>query len=122
MASATAARALDRTSALPLWAQLLEDLRRRLAAGAFERGFPGENDLVGQYEVSRHTVREALRRLRDSGVLESGRGRSTQVRKEIEQPLGSLYSLFREVEARGMVQASTVLALGLMTRAYGASS
>lgn len=115
MASATAARALDRTSALPLWAQLLEDLRRRLAAGAFERGFPGENDLVGQYEVSRHTVREALRRLRDSGVLESGRGRSTQVRKEIEQPLGSLYSLFREVEARGMVQASTVLALGLVT-------
>lgn len=115
MASATAARALDRSSALPLWAQLLEDLNRRLAVGAFEQGFPGENDLVAQYGVSRHTVREALRRLRDGGVLESGRGRSTQVRKEIEQPLGSLYSLFREVEGRGMVQASRVITLELTT-------
>jgi uncharacterized membrane protein YfcA len=35
----------------------------------------------------------------------------TQVRRGIEQPLGSLYSLFREVEARGMRQTSEVLAL-----------
>lgn len=93
---------------MPLWAQLHEDLSRRLATGAFDQGFPGEMELVAEYAVSRHTVREALRRLRDQGVLDSTRGRATQVRKGIEQPLGALYSLFREVEAQGMVQTSLV--------------
>lgn len=111
MAARTTARQLNRQSPMPLWAQLQEDLTRRLALGAFDDGFPGEMDLVETYAVSRHTVREALRRLRETGVLESGRGRSTQVRRDIEQPLGSLYSLFREVEARGMRQTSEVLAL-----------
>lgn len=115
MGSAVIARPPDRGSPLPLWAQLMEDLNRRLAVGAFDHGFPGELDLVAQYGVSRHTVREALRRLRESGVLESGRGRPTQVRRGIEQPLGSLYSLFREVESRGMVQTSQVLDLSLVT-------
>jgi len=108
-AAATRARPLDRHSPMPLWAQLHEDLGRRLAAGAFDRAFPGEMELVEEYQVSRHTVREALRRLRELGVLDSTRGRATQVRKGIEQPLGALYSFFREVEARGMVQTSIVL-------------
>lgn len=108
--TATQARSLDRKHPLPLWAQLQQDLVRRLELGAFDDGFPGEHELAGAYDVSRHTVREALRRLRESGVLDSARGRPTQVRGGIEQPLGSLYSLFREVEARGMVQVSEVLA------------
>jgi GntR family transcriptional regulator len=106
-----AARPLDRDNPMPLWAQLQQELTRRLAAGAFPTSFPGELELVDTYGVSRHTVREALRRLRDTGVLESSRGRVTQVRRGIEQPLGSLYSLFREVEASGMRQTSEVLAL-----------
>src|ERR1700731_3642831 len=94
-------QAVDRTNPLPLWAQLHEDLRRRLGTGAFTQHFPTELELVEQYAVSRHTVREALRRLRDSGVLDSARGRGTWIAQPpIEQPLGSLYSLFQEVEAR----------------------
>jgi GntR family transcriptional regulator len=104
-------RPLDRRSPMPLWAQLQEELTRRLIAGEFDEAFPGELELGQEYEVSRHTVREALRRLRETGVLESARGRGTQVRRDIEQPLGSLYSLFREVEARGMRQTSLVFAL-----------
>ncbi len=106
-----AARALDRSSPMPLWAQLQQDLNRQLAAGAFDRAFPTESELTETYAVSRHTVREALRRLRETGVLDSARGRGTQVRREIEQPLGSLYSLFRSVEAHGMRPSSRVLAL-----------
>ena len=116
------ARPLDRHSPMPLWAQLQHDLDRRLALGAFDDGFPAEMDLVEAYEVSRHTVREALRRLREAGVLDSARGRGTQVRRGIEQPLGSLYSLFREVEARGMTQTSTVLALRLEKNADAAEA
>ncbi len=102
---------LDRTSSVPLWVQLIDDCERRLQSGEFDAAFPGEHELCREYDVSRHTVREALRRLRDRGVLDSGRGRTTRVRRDrIEQPLGALYSLFREVEARGMSQRSEVLA------------
>ncbi len=114
-AATDSARQLDRNSPMPLWAQLHDDLSRRLTLGEFDRAFPGELDLVSEYAVSRHTVREALRRLRDRGVLDTARGRATQVRRRIEQPLGSLYSLFREVENLGMVQASVVLRQAIVT-------
>lgn len=101
---------LNRASALPLWAQLYDDLVRRLADEPLGADFPSEHELAEEYGVSRHTVREALRRLRDTGVLEYGRGRRPAVRRpHIEQPLGALYSLFSEVEARGMRQHSQVL-------------
>ncbi|MDF2143852.1 GntR family transcriptional regulator [Knoellia sp. p5-6-4] len=107
---------LDRASGVPLWRQLHQDLLRRLAAGDFELGFPGEVELQREYSVSRHTVREALRRIREAGLIDSGRGRSTRVRSDaIEQPLGGLYSLFRQVEAQGLEQRSEVLTLELTT-------
>ena len=100
---------IDRGSALPLWAQVLGDLRRRLAAGEFQERFPGDEELTAHYGVSRHTVREALRRLAAEGVIERGRGRGTFVTgRVIEQPLGALYSLFRSVEEQGFVQRSIV--------------
>jgi GntR family transcriptional regulator len=110
------ARPLDRQDPLPLWAQLEADLRRRIRAGAFDARFPGEHELVEEYGISRHTVRDALRRLRTEGVLESGRGRGTWLRRpKIEQPLGALYSLFRSVEASGLEQRSEVLELSVRT-------
>ncbi|MDN5933345.1 MAG: GntR family transcriptional regulator [Pseudonocardia sp.] len=57
----------------------------------------GEHELVADYEGSRHTVRDAQRRLRDEGILDSGRGRGTRVRKpRIEQPLGALGRVHRD--------------------------
>ncbi|GHH69339.1 transcriptional regulator [Streptosporangium violaceochromogenes] len=101
---------MDRSSALPLWAQLRADLDRRLGAGEFEDAFPGELALVAEYGVSRHTVREALRRLRADGVVTAERGRAPRlaVQAAIEQPLGALYSLFASVEAAGQRQRSVV--------------
>ena len=106
---------LDRASAKPLWAQLYEDLTRRLRAGEFAEFFPGELQLMDDYRVSRHTVREALRRMRDEGLVDAGRGRQSTVRTAaIEQPLGSLYSMFAAVEAQGMEQYSKVLSQELV--------
>jgi GntR family transcriptional regulator len=104
---------LDRAGGLPLWAQLLADLRRRLTAGEFAAAFPGELALVAEYGVSRHTVREALRRLREEGLVVAGRGRPPRLAgpAEIAQPLGTPYSLFSAVEATGRVQRSVVRVL-----------
>lgn len=106
---------LDRSGTQPLWAQLLEDLSRRLDAGEFADAFPGELALRDEYRVSRHTVREALRRLRESGIVTAGRGRAPRVaRGEIEQPLGALYSMFAAVEATGAQQVSVVRELDIL--------
>lgn len=94
---------------LPLWAQVLQDLRDRLAKGEFSSRFPSDLELVTHYEVSRHTVREAVRHLQDEGLLERRRGQGSFVTVPgIEQPVGTLYSLFRSIEARGMTQHSVV--------------
>ena len=115
---------MDRSSALPLWAQLHADLVRRIAGGEFAEGFPGEHALTTSYGLSRHTVREALRRLRDDGALVAERGRATRLADvpAIEQPLGALYSLFRAVEANGVTQHSIVRALELRTDPAAAST
>lgn len=67
-------RSLDRTSPVPLWTQLLEDIRRRSKNGEFVAELLAEMGLVAQYEVSRNTVREAMRRLRSDGVVVASRG------------------------------------------------
>jgi GntR family transcriptional regulator len=107
------AHRLDRSGADPLWAQLLADLRRRLGAGEFQASFPGELAIRDEYGVSRHTVREAVRRLREEGAVTAARGRTPKVAgaAEIEQPLGALYSLFASVEAAGLPQVSVVRVL-----------
>ena len=112
---AAAPRRLDRGSPLPLWAQLRDDLKRRLAVGAFGEAFPGELELAAEYEVSRHTVRAALQQLRADGVIVAERGRRPRLgaQEPITQPLGALYSLFASVEAAGLHQASIVRARDL---------
>lgn len=107
------AQTLDRSAERPLWEQLLADLRRRLDLDEFANVFPGELALVAEYGVSRHTVREAVRRLRDEGLVIAGRGRTPRRAEpaEIEQPLGEIYSLFTAVEATGRVQRSVVRTL-----------
>ncbi len=103
---------------MPLWAQVLEDLRRRLDAGEFVESFPTDIELIEHYDVSRHTAREAVRRLQDEGIVSRERGRGTFVRSpSIEQGTGALYSLFRSLEARGIEQRSEVLDLSEITDA-----
>ncbi len=104
---------LDRDNPMPLWAQLEAELRRRLEAGEFDAGpFPTDLILTEEYDVSRHTVREAVRQLNKTGLLKRERGRGTVVnRAEFEQSLGTLYSLFESVESAGVQQTSDVLAL-----------
>ncbi len=101
---------LDRSNPMPLWAQVLADVRERLATGEFDDRFPTDQELVEEYGVSRHTVREAVRRIQAEGILDRRRGRGTYVKKtSFEQPLGTLYSLFRSIESEGVGQTSVVL-------------
>jgi GntR family transcriptional regulator len=113
---------LDRSSSLPLWAQLEAELRQALDAGLFDERFPTDLELTRRYGVSRHTVRDAVGRLQADGLLRRVRGRGTVVeRPEFEQRLGALYSLFSSIEAAGVVQRSEVIDMGITENADVAS-
>lgn len=112
VSTVVAVTADDRTR--PKWQQVLDDLEDRLASGDIDQRFPTDRELVEHYEVSRHTVREAVRRLKARGIIERERGRGSIVRRpEFVQRLGTLYSLFQAVEAQGMTQTSEVIARDL---------
>jgi GntR family transcriptional regulator len=107
--SALGDRTLDRASPMPLWAQIVADLRARIAAGAFDERFPTDEELTASYGVSRQTAREAVRRLQAEGLLERRRGRGTTLtRPVLEQPLGALYSVALTVSGHGLAERSEI--------------
>lgn len=113
---------MEEQSDAPLWQQVLSDLERRIATGEIVDRFPTDRELVEEYGVSRHTVREAVQRLRARGLVERHRGRGSIVRPDqLHQPVGTLYSLFQAVEARGLPQRSEVLELAEVTDADAAA-
>ncbi len=65
----------------PRYQQVAQDLRAKMADGRFPTGaqLPTENDLCGLYNVSRFTVREALRVLAEDGLISRKRGSGTIV-------------------------------------------
>jgi GntR family transcriptional regulator len=94
----------------PMWEAIDQDLRARLARGEFNERFPTDRELVDEYDVSRHTIREAVRGLQDEGLITRNRGRgSFRTPESFAQPLGTIYSLFRSIEDSGVTQASVVI-------------
>lgn len=68
-------------STAPRYMALAEALRARIAAGEPDIGqlLPTEHALCDTYNVSRHTVREALRLLAEAGLIARRRGAGTVV-------------------------------------------
>jgi GntR family transcriptional regulator len=102
---------VDRSNPLPLWAQVLSDLRMKMSMGEFRERFPTDDELAAAYGVSRQTVREAVRRLQGEGLVERQRGRGTTVAEPVlEQPLRALYSLAHTVSHHGLTERNEILA------------
>lgn len=66
----------------PKYQRVADDLRARIKAGEFPEGrLPVERDLVTQYApISQGTIRQALGKLRDEGLIESRVGSGVYVR------------------------------------------
>ena len=65
----------------PMYRHIADDLRAQIMDGRLEPNakLPTEGDLSSTYDASRNTVREAIRRLTDEGLLESRPGQGTFV-------------------------------------------
>lgn len=74
---------VDRTSGVPAYRQVADDLRAKISSGELAPGakLPSERDLVETYGVSRPTVRDAIGVLRSEGVVIAEHGRGVFVRQ-----------------------------------------
>ena len=72
---------MDHNSVVPLYAQLVEQLRRDIAGGVFAQNgrIPTEAELSTNYGVSRITVRRAIDELVAQGLVEKKQGKGTFV-------------------------------------------
>ncbi|MEE3663286.1 GntR family transcriptional regulator [Brenneria sp. g21c3] len=84
-----------------LYKRISRELVQNIASGQFPAGslLPSELELCEQYQVSRHTVREALRELTEQGLILRRKGIGTLVadrtaNQGLNHPLACLEDLF----------------------------
>jgi GntR family transcriptional regulator len=103
--------ALDRSTPVPLYHQLAQQLEAAIERGALAPGdlLGNEVDLSVRLGLSRPTVRQAIQSLVDKGLLVRRRGVGTQVvHSRVRRPL-ELSSLYDDLEAAGQNPATQVL-------------
>ena len=118
-------RAVTRTHTVsahsPRYASLAETLTRDVNSGRYRVGtlLPPEIELMRQYGVSRHTVREATRRLVEMGLVSRHPGIGTRVRQKNAQAryVASLTSIadlvhYTRETTLEVLSESTVIAKG----------
>ncbi|MFF4394630.1 GntR family transcriptional regulator [Streptomyces sp. NPDC001480] len=102
---------LDRTSPVPLYYQLAQQLEAAIEHGALVPGdlLGNEIDLSVRLGLSRPTVRQAIQSLVDKGLLVRRRGVGTQVvHSQVKRPL-ELSSLYDDLESAGQGPTTRVL-------------
>ena len=84
-----------------LYRRIARELAQQIVAGKYPVGalLPTEMELCEHYQVSRHTMREALRDLTEQGLITRRKGLGTQVadktqHKGLNHPLACLEDLF----------------------------
>lgn len=106
---------LDSSSYVPLYHQLKEVLKRRIAAGEWKTGqmIPSENELAAVFDISAGTVKKALLELARDGVVVRRQGKGTFVaRPDFKR---SFFRFFRHGAGQnieGVIPESRVLFCG----------
>jgi GntR family transcriptional regulator len=103
---------LRRRPAPAAYAQIEEELAERIRSGALRPGdrIPPERELAEQMQVSRMTVRQAIGRLADRGLLVRAQGRGTFVSEpRLVQSLSRLSGLHDQMVSQGILPTSRLL-------------
>ncbi len=94
------------------YVQIEEELAERIRTGELPAGslLPPERELAEQMGVSRMTVRQALGRLADRGLLRREQGRGTFVSEpKLNQSLSTLSGFFEQMLSQGIIPTSRLL-------------
>lgn len=103
---------LDRISSVPLYAQIHENLRRRIESDELQAGaaISSERELAEMYKVSRMTARQALNALKSEGFVYQERGVGTFVSKrKLDVHTRNLIGFTEEMRARGLAPSTKIL-------------
>jgi GntR family transcriptional regulator len=115
---------IDRSSPVPLYHQLAEQLSAAIRDGRLEPGDPFENEMAmcQRLGLSRPTVRRAIQEMVDQGLLVRRRGVGTTVANRKVHRRFELSSLFDELKRAGREPRTTVLDLELVKEPRAAVS
>ena len=108
---------LDNKSPVTLYYQVELQIRRLIENGYFKSGdvLPGERELIDTYNVSRITIRKALERLEEDGLIIKKRGTRSVVSDQIPKRLAKASTIedFRGIEdelrQKGLCPKASVL-------------
>ncbi len=85
----------DQKDMVPRYFQIFQDIYNKIEEGVYKNGdkLPSESDLCVYYNVSRGTIREALKSLMQLGLIVSERGRGTfitmnKIKQDVNQLMG----------------------------------
>ncbi|SDU31105.1 phosphonate metabolism transcriptional regulator PhnF [Stappia sp. ES.058] len=84
---------IERRSGVALWRQIADDIRAAIGNGVYDaaRKLPTEAALAAQFDVNRHTVRQALAALARDGIVRTVQGRGTELlpRTRVSYPISA---------------------------------
>ena len=115
---------IDRTSPVPLYHQLAEQLTAAIEDGRLQPGDPFENELAlaERLDLSRPTVRRAIAELVGRGLLVRRRGVGTTVASQVIHRRDELTSLYDDMVRRGQEPRTEVLAFSRRRRRRAAKA
>lgn len=104
---------IDRSSPVPLYHQLAEQLTAMVEDGTLKPGDPFENELAlaERLQLSRPTVRRAISELVSRGLLIRRRGVGTTVANQVVHRRDELTSLYEDLVRSGRTPSTEVLEL-----------
>ncbi|MDD3028188.1 MAG: GntR family transcriptional regulator [Erysipelotrichaceae bacterium] len=107
---------LDKNTPIPLYFQLRELLLEFIKSNAESVNLPTEQQLCAHFDISRSTVRQALRELVNEGFIERHKAKgSVSTPKKLEHNFLSILESFNdEMQEKGLVPATEVLDLSLV--------
>jgi DNA-binding GntR family transcriptional regulator len=110
---ATLPISIDRTSPVPLYHQLAEQLTAAISGGTLRPGDPFENEIAmsDRLGLSRPTVRRAISELVNKGLLVRRRGIGTTVANRMVHRKAELTSLYDDLVREGRTPRTDVLSL-----------
>lgn len=96
---------IDHKSPIPLYLQIEKKLRELIKSEEYQKGkmLPNEVDLSKQLGVSRNTLRQAISKLVNDGLLLRKKGKGTKVAEaEVSSRAMNWFSFTNEMKAKGI--------------------
>ncbi len=106
----------DQKNMVPRYFQIFQDIYNKIEEGIYNNGdkLPSETELCEYYNVSRGTIREALKSLIQHGLLVSERGRGTFITiNKIEQDVNQLMGFTEVMQKHNKTASGKILEINV---------